>query len=95
MLRYALTLTLPLLLGGCFSTLVHLDGQRCLYPGTRLGWNMATDKPTAGWPLLVDVPFSFVLDTVLLPWDFTAYLPDGAGGDHAHVCNLDGGLDVM
>ncbi len=74
-----LTLTLPLMLSGCWSTLTHLDGERCVYPGTRFGWNFATQNGPGGWVGLVDVPFSLALDTVLLPYDLTAFLPEDSG----------------
>jgi uncharacterized protein YceK len=90
-----LVLTLPLLLSGCWSTLIHLDGERCVYPGTRFGWNFATQNSSGGgWVGLVDVPFSFALDTVLLPYDLTAFLPEGMGGDD-QTCKLDGSFKVM
>lgn len=89
-----LVLTLPLLLSGCWSTLIHLDGERCVYPGTRLGWNFATQNGAGGWVGLIDVPFSFALDTVLLPYDLTAFLPQDMGGEHRE-CNLDGSINVM
>ena len=42
----------------------------------------------------MDVPFSFALDTVLLPYDLTAFLPQGMGGDDKE-CDLGGSLHVM
>ncbi|MFK3725034.1 YceK/YidQ family lipoprotein [Pseudomonas monteilii] len=81
-------------LSGCWSLMIHADGERCVYPGTRYGWNFATARGPSGWPLLVDVPFSFVLDTVLLPYDLTAFLPEDKGGDPA-PCDLRGDLKVM
>ncbi|WP_313713980.1 YceK/YidQ family lipoprotein [Pseudomonas sp.] len=89
-----LVLTLPLLLSGCWSTLIHLDGERCVYPGTRLGWSFATQNGAGGWVGLIDVPFSFALDTVLLPYDLTAFLPEDMGGEHRE-CDLDGSINVM
>ncbi|MGE8114485.1 MULTISPECIES: YceK/YidQ family lipoprotein [Pseudomonas] len=89
-----LALSLPLMLSGCWSTLTHLDGERCVYPGTRFGWNFATRNGPSGLVGLIDVPFSFALDTVLLPYDLTAFLPEDSGGDHRE-CNLDGSFDVM
>ncbi|MFJ4443509.1 YceK/YidQ family lipoprotein [Pseudomonas sp. NPDC089422] len=89
-----LTLTLPLMLSGCWSTLTHLDGERCVYPGTRFGWNFATQNGPGGWVGLIDVPFSLALDTVLLPYDLTAFLPENMGGDDRE-CNLEGTIKVM
>lgn len=88
-----LVLVPALMLSGCWSTLVHLDGQRCVYPGTRFGWNFATENSSA-WIGLIDVPFSFALDTVLLPYDLTAFLPQGMGGDDRE-CDLGGTIHVM
>lgn len=87
-----LVLALALMLSGCWSLLTHLDGERCVYPGARFGWNFATRNEGA-WIGLVDVPFSFALDTVLLPYDLTAFLPEGMGGDHQE-CNLDGSFNL-
>jgi uncharacterized protein YceK len=89
-----LVITLPLMLSGCWSTLIHLDGERCVYPGTRFGWNFATQNAPSGLIGLIDVPFSLALDTVLLPYDLTAFLPKEMGGDN-HECNLDGSIKVM
>jgi len=82
-------------LGGCFSALGHLSGDRCVYYGTRTSWAWANHPDTlSGWPFLIDTPFSFALDTVLLPYDLTAFLPEGMGGDHK-ACMISGGLHVM
>jgi uncharacterized protein YceK len=89
-----LALTVPLMLSGCWSTLIHLDGERCVYPGTRFGWNFATQNGAGGWVGLIDVPFSIALDTVLLPYDLTAFLPEDRGGDNRE-CDLDGSFKVM
>ncbi|MFJ4067681.1 YceK/YidQ family lipoprotein [Pseudomonas sp. NPDC089996] len=89
-----LVLALQLLSSGCWSTLAHLDGERCVYPGTRFGWNFATRNGAGGLVGLIDVPFSFALDTVLLPYDLTAFLPEDMGGDHRE-CNLDGSFNVL
>lgn len=78
-----LLLALSLSLSGCFSTLGHLSGDRCVYHGTRMSWVWATEPSlSGGWPFLIDTPFSAVLDTVLLPYDLTAFLPEDMGGDH-------------
>ncbi|MEN4825573.1 YceK/YidQ family lipoprotein [Pseudomonas sp. P39-UII1] len=88
-----LVLALALMLSGCWSLLTHLDGERCVYPGTRFGWNFAIRNEGA-WIGLVDVPFSLALDTVLLPYDLSAFFPDGMGGGDRE-CNLDGKINVM
>lgn len=50
----------------------HSGGKEGLYPGTRANAHALGDENTS-WamkPLLVvDLPFTVVLDTVLLPWD--------------------------
>ncbi|MFK0309840.1 YceK/YidQ family lipoprotein [Pseudomonas sp. NPDC090233] len=88
-------LTLALMVSGCWSLVAHMDGERCVYPGTRFGWNFAMQNGgTGGWVFLIDTPFSFALDTVLLPYDLTAFLPEDMGGDHRE-CNVDGTIHVM
>lgn len=95
MLARCLLLAMLLSLSGCWSLLVHLGGDRCIYPGTRMGWGLANEPtPLARWPFLVDVPFSLALDTLLLPYDLTAFLPDGMGGDSSE-CNFGGSLNVI
>ncbi|AXQ47797.1 YceK/YidQ family lipoprotein [Pseudomonas sp. PCH44] len=89
-----LVLTLPLMVSGCWSTLTHLDGERCVYPGTRFGWNFATRNGPGGLVGLIDVPFSLALDTVLLPYDLTGFLPEDMGGDRRE-CDLDGSFNVL
>ena len=84
-----------LALGGCFSTIGHMSGERCVYHGTRASWAWANHPDTlSGWPFLIDAPFSFVLDTVLLPYDLTAFLPEDMGGD-PYECTIKGGLNVI
>ncbi|MFS0825843.1 YceK/YidQ family lipoprotein [Pseudomonas phoenicis] len=83
-----LLLAMSLSLSGCFSTLGHLSGERCVYHGTRLSWVYANHPSLSNnWPLLIDTPFSAVLDTVLLPYDLTAFLPEGMGGDR-EACEI-------
>jgi len=58
---------------GCSSMMSHSGGSQGYYPGTRASAKMLTDDDT-GWVLkplaLIDLPFSAVLDTLLLPWDY-------------------------
>ncbi len=74
---YLLIATL-LPLGGCatFRTLSTFDPERpMIYSGTRLDWNVTVGDES--WPRkfglepprypVIDLPFSFVLDTVMLP----------------------------
>jgi len=65
-----------------------------VYPGTRFGFNFATQNGSSGLIGLIDVPFSLALDTVLLPYDLTAFLPEDRGGDN-HTCNMNGSIKVM
>lgn len=61
-----------LCLGGCSSMMSHSGGKEGLYPGTRANTKTLQD-PETSWavkPLIIlDYPFSAVMDTVLLPWD--------------------------
>lgn len=58
---------------GCSSVMSHTGGSQGYYAGTRASASMLTDDNTS-WVLkplaLVDVPFSALLDTLLLPWDY-------------------------
>lgn len=61
-----------LVIGGCSSVMTHTGGQSGYYPGTRASMEMLTDSET-NWGykpfVALDMPFTVVLDTVLLPWD--------------------------
>ncbi|AUX91680.1 YceK/YidQ family lipoprotein [Mixta gaviniae] len=58
---------------GCSSMMSHTGASQGYYPGTRASAEMLTDDGSS-WALkplaLIDLPFSAVLDTVLLPWDY-------------------------
>jgi len=58
---------------GCSSVMMHSGPSEGYYPGTRASTNVITDEDS-GWvmkPLAVlDLPFSVVLDTLLLPLDY-------------------------
>ena len=58
---------------GCSSLMSHTGASQGYYPGTRASAEMLTDDQTS-WamkPLLaIDLPFSAVMDTILLPWDY-------------------------
>ncbi|WP_435948348.1 YceK/YidQ family lipoprotein [Dryocola sp. BD586] len=61
-----------LLMSGCSSVMTHTGGQEGYYPGTRASYNMLADSETSwGYKPFValDMPFTAVMDTVLLPWD--------------------------
>ncbi|PEG24576.1 YceK/YidQ family lipoprotein [Escherichia coli] len=60
------------LLGGCSSVMSHTGGKEGTYPGTRASATMIGDDET-NWGTkslaILGMPFTAVLDTILLPWD--------------------------
>ncbi len=60
-------------LSGCASVMTHSGPSAGYYPGTRASAGVISDKDS-NWvmkPLaVIDLPFSAVLDTLLLPWDY-------------------------
>ncbi|WP_049612198.1 YceK/YidQ family lipoprotein [Yersinia pekkanenii] len=62
-----------LLSSGCSSIMTHTSSSQGYYSGTEANVAMLKDDNT-GWalrPLLaVDLPFSAVMDTLLLPYDY-------------------------
>lgn len=61
------------MLTGCSSIMSHTGGKEGTYPGTRASAQMMGDSDTNwGTKTLValDLPFTAVADTLLLPWDF-------------------------
>ncbi|HFN5136630.1 TPA: YceK/YidQ family lipoprotein [Escherichia coli] len=60
------------LLGGCSSVMSHTGGKEGTYPGTRASATMIGDDET-NWGTkslaVLDMPFTAVMDTLLLPWD--------------------------
>ncbi|HAX5091684.1 TPA: YceK/YidQ family lipoprotein [Escherichia coli] len=60
------------LLGGCSSVMSHTGGKEGTYPGTRASASMIGDGET-NWGTkslaILDMPFTAVMDTLLLPWD--------------------------
>ncbi|KPY26248.1 putative Lipoprotein [Pseudomonas coronafaciens pv. porri] len=94
MITRCLLIFMFLSLSGCWSLAYHLDGERCIYPGTRHGWAWGTKDVASTWPWLIDVPFSLALDTLLLPYDLTAFLPDNLGGDDRR-CEFSDSLNVL
>ncbi|EEC8028540.1 YceK/YidQ family lipoprotein [Escherichia coli] len=60
------------LLGGCSSVMSHTGGKEGTYPGTRASVTMIGDDET-NWGTkslaILDMPFTAVMDTLLLPWD--------------------------
>ena len=57
--------------GGCSSVMSHTGGKEGTYPGTRASAAMLGDDDS-GWVakslVAIDMPFTAVMDTVLLPW---------------------------
>ncbi|HDD9129037.1 TPA: YceK/YidQ family lipoprotein [Escherichia coli] len=60
------------LLGGCSSVMSHTGGKEGTYPGTHASASMIGDDET-NWGTkslaILDMPFTAVMDTLLLPWD--------------------------
>ncbi|EEW3057021.1 YceK/YidQ family lipoprotein [Escherichia coli] len=58
--------------GGCSSVMSHTGGKEGTYPGTRASATMIGDDET-NWGTkslaILDMPFTAVMDTLLLPWD--------------------------
>ncbi|MFS2221496.1 YceK/YidQ family lipoprotein [Pantoea sp. B65] len=58
---------------GCSSVMSHTGPGQGYYPGTRASAAIITDDQTS-WALkplaVIDLPFSALMDTVLLPWDY-------------------------
>jgi uncharacterized protein YceK len=59
-------------IGGCSSVMSHTGGKEGTYPGTRASASMLGDNDS-GWAtkslVALDMPFTAVMDTLLLPWD--------------------------
>lgn len=62
-----------ILLCGCSSLMTHVGPHQGYYSGTKADSRILKDSDT-GWvikPLaMIDLPFSALLDTVLLPYDY-------------------------
>ncbi|OON40300.1 hypothetical protein BTJ39_09960 [Izhakiella australiensis] len=58
---------------GCSSVMTHTGPDQGYYPGTRASASMVADSNN-GWPLrslaAIDLPFSALMDTLLLPMDY-------------------------
>lgn len=59
-------------LSGCSSVMSHTGGKEGTYPGTRSSAQTLGDNNT-NWGVkslvALDMPFTAVMDTLLLPWD--------------------------
>lgn len=69
-----IALITPLFLSGCSSIMTHAGPSDGYYPGAKNSIKMIKDDET-GWvvrPLLaIDLPFSIVMDTLLIPLDYS------------------------
>ncbi|ROR08894.1 uncharacterized protein YceK [Erwinia sp. JUb26] len=58
---------------GCSSVMTHTGPSQGYYPGTRASASVLTDE-NSSWAMkplaAIDLPFSAVMDTLLLPWDY-------------------------
>ncbi|MBM7345645.1 uncharacterized protein YceK [Pantoea coffeiphila] len=58
---------------GCSSVMTHTGPSQGYYPGTRASASVLTDDDSS-WAMkplaAIDLPFSAVMDTLLLPWDY-------------------------
>ncbi|NDL64698.1 YceK/YidQ family lipoprotein [Acerihabitans arboris] len=58
---------------GCSSVMSHTGPNQGYYPGTRASLKVIQDQDTS-WAMVplaaLDLPFSAVLDTLLLPYDY-------------------------
>ncbi len=58
---------------GCSSVMSHTGASQGYYPGTRASAEMLVNDDTS-WAIkplaAIDLPFSAVMDTLLLPWDY-------------------------
>ncbi|HEB0854142.1 TPA: YceK/YidQ family lipoprotein [Citrobacter freundii] len=60
------------LVSGCSSVMSHTGGKEGTYPGTRASATMISESDTNRGTkslAILDMPFTAVLDTILLPWD--------------------------
>ena len=60
------------LLSGCSSVMSHTGGKEGLYPGMKASSTMLSDDDTnicMKSLVVLDMPFTAVMDTILLPWD--------------------------
>lgn len=80
---------------GCSSVMSHTGPDQGYYPGTRASLRVIQDKDTS-WAMVplaaVDLPFSAVLDTLLLPYDYLRKGSDkSADSPHERMLNSGAG----
>ncbi len=87
--------------GGCSSVMTHTGGHQGYYPGTRADVTMigSDDTSWAMTPLLIiDLPFSALLDTLLLPYDYyrqgNENTRDRIKASEEHNLALSNGVDI-
>ncbi|MGC6389381.1 YceK/YidQ family lipoprotein [Ewingella sp. S1.OA.A_B6] len=102
------TVLLPLVTGcaflstsGCSSVMTHTGGHQGYYPGSRADVTMITSDDTS-WAmtplLIIDLPFSALLDTLLLPYDYyrqgNQNTRDRIKASEEHNLALSNGVDI-
>ena len=72
---------------GCSSVMSHTGPEQGYYSGTRANTEILEDHNTR-WPIktlaAVDYPFSAVMDTLLVPWDYFRK-DSNSGGSSLHA----------
>lgn len=72
-LQICLFVMMTCMLNGCSSMMTHTGNEKSYYPGT-LANNEIISNKNNHWNVkvlaVIDYPFSLILDTVLLPWDY-------------------------
>ncbi|TPG55605.1 YceK/YidQ family lipoprotein [Ewingella americana] len=102
------TVLLPLVTGcvflsasGCSSVMTHTGGHQGYYPGARADVDMMASDDTS-WAmtplLIIDLPFSALLDTLLLPYDYFRQgkenTRDRIKASEEHNLALSNGVDI-
>ncbi|SFN56227.1 Uncharacterized conserved protein YceK [Izhakiella capsodis] len=71
--KAGIVICLSLVGSGCSSIMTHTGPDQGYYPGTRACGDMIADSNNS-WPLrslaAIDLPFSALMDTLLLPMDY-------------------------
>ncbi|MEH0874836.1 YceK/YidQ family lipoprotein [Pectobacterium cacticida] len=73
LLSFIITSSGAAMTSGCSSVMTHTGGDQGYYSGTRASVDMLHDDGTS-WAMMplvaIDLPFSAVADTLLLPYDY-------------------------
>lgn len=79
--QVCLLLMTSFILNSCSSMMTHSGNDKPYYPGTLANNETISDEKNT-WSVrmlaVIDYPFSLLLDTVLLPWDYFHHT--GIGG---------------